>query len=171
MQKRTGQKHRQTSLNHPVHSHKYYIESFGSDLNNPVDEVKKPEAHAGKRERVLTAEEEELLLDVLSTKHYHVYLAAQIALNTGMRRGEICALHFDNINLEERYIHVPAGATKNSKARYIGINDKLYNFLFERMEFRLTKHQQVLPHCDIKLVEASKDVISRTFNEGVRIFV
>jgi integrase len=74
----------------------------------------------GQRERILTPEEEGELL-----KHCNDYLknAVLIALNTGMRRGEILALKWGQVDLARGVLTVEN--TKNGKRRKIPVNSAL----------------------------------------------
>lgn len=44
-----------------------------------------------------------------------------LALNTGMRQGEMCALHIGDIDLIARHLHIPD--SKTGKARFVPLND------------------------------------------------
>jgi len=82
-----------------------------------------------KKERVLTIDEEKSLLEVSPRHLKHVI---QIALNTGMRRGEILGLQWDWIDFEENYIYLPQTHTKTQKSRKIPINEIVRRILLER---------------------------------------
>ena len=58
---------------------------------SPVQRVDPPSNKIEKR-GVWNVEQANALLDWLKTSHYITYLAASLALHTGMRRGEICGL-------------------------------------------------------------------------------
>jgi integrase len=70
------------------------------------------------RERVLTLEEVQRIADNASEA---VRAAVWIALYTGMRRGEVCALKPEHINLVGGTITIPAGMAKSNKIRVIPI--------------------------------------------------
>jgi integrase len=72
-----------------------------------------------KRERVLTYDEEGRLLNEASP-----YLRDMIvlALNTGMRQGEILKLRAEHVNIEARAIVVTAENSKSKRARRIPLN-------------------------------------------------
>ena len=76
------------------------------------------------RERTLTDEEFRLLL---TNSAGHLNLAIIIALNTGMRLGEILNLPWQNIDLTERKIYIIH--TKNGENRDVPINDYLHSIL------------------------------------------
>lgn len=66
-----------------------------------------------------------------------LYSLLLIALNTGMREGEICGLCWDSVCLETRQIHVRRiytdkglmDTTKTKRRRFVPINNVLYAFL------------------------------------------
>jgi integrase len=53
-----------------------------------------------------------------------------IALFTGMRRNEVASLRWENIDLEERKLHLPT--TKNGDPLILPVSDYLFNLLRER---------------------------------------
>jgi integrase len=55
-----------------------------------------------------------------------------IALFTGMRRNEVASLRWENIDLEERKLHLPT--TKNGDPLILPVSDYLFNLLWERKE-------------------------------------
>lgn len=65
-----------------------------------------------KEKCALTAEQSKLLLDAVDGTR--AYLFCLVALQTGMRRGEICGLMWSDIDLEERVIHVRHNAVFTS---------------------------------------------------------
>lgn len=96
---------------------------WGCLKTNPVKTVKLLKEPPG-RLRYLRAEEVEVLV-----KSCHGYLRSIVmtALNTGMRRGEILALRWKDVDLENRKITVRN--TKNNETRVIPVNKTLYEEL------------------------------------------
>jgi len=78
------------------------------------------------RERVLTADEEQRLLAVCSPRMREFVL---IALNTGMRKGEILKLERRHVNFTTRMITVPAENSKSKKDRRVPMNDVVLEVL------------------------------------------
>jgi integrase len=90
--------------------------------NNPVALVRKPTQPKG-RERVLTsAERERLLAELQPTGRRNVWMLSVVvlALETGMRRSELLALRWGDINLERRTatLHM----TKNGESRAVPLS-------------------------------------------------
>ena len=71
-------------------------------LRNPCDQIHRP-AVKRVRQRVLTAKEQQM---VQTKAQQSRHLAVLLALNTGMRLGEICALKWSDIDWEKRTINV-----------------------------------------------------------------
>jgi len=92
-------------------------------LTNPVDRASKPKVSPG-RTRRLEGDEEPRLLDACSVKFRPV---VQFALETAMRRSEIAALVWENVNTQKRFAHLPE--TKNGEARSVPLSPKAINIL------------------------------------------
>lgn len=73
-------------------------------LKSPVPLTLKPGGENSQRKKSLTREHEAILLD--SLEGTRAYLFVLLALNTGMRRGEICGLKWDCVDFENGIIHV-----------------------------------------------------------------
>ena len=86
--------------------------------NNPAKSVKNFPAD-DKRVRFLTIEEINRLLSVCSG-----YLSGIVvlALNTGMRKGEILGLRWENVDSENSVIYIPSSLSKNKCRREIPMN-------------------------------------------------
>jgi len=128
----------------------------GKATNNPVslvrlfDEVE--------RDRILTIEEEDKIIETIEQcdkRYHHLKDMVTIALNTGMREGEILALEKAWIDLKTSIISVPRSAQKRKpKDKRVPINsdikpilkrllkmnkDSKYLFVNPRTETRFTK--------------------------------
>ena len=77
------------------------------------------------RERYLSKDEANLLLDELKLRRFDVYFMALLALTTGARAGEILSIQYKDIDMENRYINLPE--TKNGSSRKIKITNKVYD--------------------------------------------
>jgi len=95
---------------------------WGIHADNPVALVRKPTQPKG-RERVLTsAERERLLAELQPAGRRNVWMRSVVvlALETGMRRSELLALRWGDINLERRTatLHM----TKNGESRVVPLS-------------------------------------------------
>jgi len=85
---------------------------------NPVNKIKFFREN-NKRDRVLTAEEYDRLLNAVAP---HLKPMIILAYNTGMRKGEILTLTWNQVNLEDGWINLNAEQTKTSEARKIPLS-------------------------------------------------
>jgi integrase len=87
------------------------------------------------RERILTRDEEERLLAACTGRRAHLRLIVISALDTGIRKGELFKLVWDDIDFDEKTIHVRAFNTKTMRERTIALTVRLERELrahFER---------------------------------------
>ncbi|WP_254775811.1 site-specific integrase [Ralstonia sp. 25mfcol4.1] len=102
---------------------------WGINVPNPVASVRKPPTPQG-RNRVLLAEEEcRLLTALVATGRRNPWLRpmAILSLETALRRGELLALRWSNINLEDQTAFLPT--TKNGAARAVPLSRKAVSLL------------------------------------------
>ncbi len=97
---------------------------WGLLTQNPVSRVKFFSEKANFRETILSLEEEEALLKKCPKRLLPI---VQVALNTGMRRGEILGLRWSQVDLAARTIKL--SQTKSGKPRIIPINAFLIDIL------------------------------------------
>jgi len=107
-------------------NHAYKRDKFFG--KNPVSESGLPTFN-DKKERVLTRDEETRLLNACPD---HLKDVIRIALNTGMRRGEILGLTWDWIDFEECIITLPQTHTKTNISRKVPINEIVRRILLKR---------------------------------------
>lgn len=100
---------------------------WGICSENPVRKIKFFSEQDSVKERILTQEEEVRLLEA-SPGHLKPIL--KVALNTGMRRGEILGLRWSQVDLDKKAIRVER--TKSGKNRYVFLNSNLLS-VFEEL--------------------------------------
>jgi integrase len=84
------------------------------------------------RDRILSLEEENRLMAWVSAEERsHLRPVVICALDTGMRRGEILSLRWENVDLEKRTINIKAMNTKTLRARAVPISDRLAQELIQ----------------------------------------
>ncbi len=96
---------------------------FGKGLISPADEVV--------RDRILTRQEEALLLNACVEKRSHLRPIIIIALDTGMRQGEIFKLKWEDINWASKLISIKAFNTKTMKARQVAMTARVEKELWQ----------------------------------------
>ncbi|HMF56683.1 MAG TPA: site-specific integrase [Pyrinomonadaceae bacterium] len=112
---------------------------------NPLRKVK-PLAVDNRRERVLTHDEEDRLMKALESRNPEVRRAVIIALNTGMRRGEIMNLRWSYIDGRKGIIFLPKSITKAGKEREVPICSKVRAVLNEIKSFPLGEGEYLFHH-------------------------
>jgi len=106
---------------------------WGKAKENPVKKVKLFKEN-NKRVRFLSkAEMESLLSACRKSQSPCLYNMVILALNTGMRRGEIFGLKWEDIDSERKIITIRE--TKNGEARRIPFNDEVMKLLGEIPKF------------------------------------
>jgi len=110
---------------------------WGYAKDNPVKRVKFYSEKDNLKERILTEVEEDRLLEA-SSEHLRPILV--VALNTGMRRGEILSLKWEQIDLEVKEIRIES--TKSGKSRIVDVNSLLSDEL-EKLKKESRDNQHV----------------------------
>jgi integrase len=82
-----------------------------------------------KRTRVLSREEEELLLDACDENRSKLRPIIIMALDTGMRRGEIFTLRWRDVDFENKRVNIQAMNTKTLRSRSVPISPRLLDEL------------------------------------------
>ncbi len=82
-------------------------------------------AAEAQRDRILSFEEEQRLLEVCVGRKAHLRSLLICALDTAMRRGEILKMRWQDIDFAKREIYIPQTNTKTEVARVVGITVRL----------------------------------------------
>ena len=113
-------------------------------LGNPMKLVPKPKSKVSDaRERRLEGNEEELLLKDLNKTSYETALVVMLALETGMRRGEIMNMEVNHIHTKREQLSIPE--TKTGKPRNIPLSKQAFHAITKRMIVILNRVQEVYP--------------------------
>lgn len=105
------------------HCLKVAMSEWGLMLSvNPVDQIKKPPSPKSRDRRLDDGEYERLEQASEMTKNQHIWPIVVFAIETGMRRGEILGLTWDNIDLKRRTAFLPL--TKNGSSREVPLSTK-----------------------------------------------
>ncbi len=78
-----------------------------------------------RRERVLTREEEDRLIAECVSRRDHLRPLIIVAVDTGMRRGELFKLRWSDVDLTEGHITVRAENAKTERMRVVGITQRM----------------------------------------------
>ncbi|EBX7470022.1 site-specific integrase [Salmonella enterica subsp. diarizonae serovar 58:r:z53] len=99
---------------------------WGTCRANPVEAVRKPKASPG-RDRRLTSSEERRLSKYFQARNAELYTIFHLALETGMRQGEILSLRWEHIDLQHGVAHLPV--TKNGSVRDVPLSRRARQLL------------------------------------------
>jgi integrase len=89
------------------------------NLSNPVELVRKPRLPQG-RDRRLVADEEKRLLDTCNAMNPEIAAVVRIAIETGMRQGEIMGMTWDKVDVKRRTVLLDE--TKNGTRRIVPLS-------------------------------------------------
>ena len=95
--------------------------------SNPVDNVNKPSVNKPRDRRLEEGEEERLLQACKQSSNHWFLPLVQVAIETGMRRGELLSLTWDNVHLDKNWVHLPM--TKNGESRDVPLSPKAKGIL------------------------------------------
>lgn len=137
---------------------------WGINIENPVADVRRP-PNGKARDRRLELGEEERLLATLDTpprrpdgkiagpSNTWIKPLVQLALETAMRRGELLALRWENVDLQKCVAHLPD--TKNGEARNIPLSSRAIKLL------------ETLPRSiDGKVFPTTEDALKKAFTRA-----
>ncbi len=134
---------------------------------NPVRDVKRP-TNPRPRDRRISTAEESAMLDKLGytrgqvpeTLQQHLAVAFLLALETGMRQGEILGLTWNRVFLDKRFVRLDI--TKNGDARNIPLSSSAIELL--KQQPRKTKEPRCFP-----VSSASADALWRKARKNAKI--
>jgi len=107
-----------------------YLFQFGKMLRNPAESLPDLICRPPAEKDYLTAKECFELLDAFDTNTdigFRNYILLALMWSTGLRTGEVCALDWRDINLDEGTLLVRFG--KGGKQRFLFLNDHIWNDL------------------------------------------
>lgn len=128
-------------------------------LENPLDDVTRPGRGENRKRRLdELADEENRLVQLASSNSYLRRLPQiiVIAIETGMRRGELASIRPSYINFSDSVVHLPK--TKNGSARDVPLSPKAVEAL----------RSFTFPDKDRVIFNAQPDVISSAFSWTVQ---
>lgn len=112
-------------------------------FQNPLAGLKKPKAPEGRERRLKTGELPALMEACGSVAGSWLKHGIQLAIETGLRRGELLAIRWQDVNFDKATLHVPF--TKTDKARTIPLTDKAIAILTERKAASTTDAEYAFP--------------------------
>ncbi|WP_158515147.1 site-specific integrase [Bordetella sp. H567] len=100
--------------------HRAYVlarEEWGIDFPGPIPRTRKPPQPKGRTRRV---SDEELDRVLAATESAELRIIARFALATAMRRGELTAMRWEDVDLRKRSVFLPV--TKNGHSRTVPLS-------------------------------------------------
>lgn len=98
---------------------------WGFAVSNPVRQIRMPKPGKPRQRRLEAGEEEALLAACKASGAHYLYSFVVLAIETGMRFGELASVTWVNVNLEKRTIFLPD--TKNGSPRTVPLSTRAVN--------------------------------------------
>lgn len=98
---------------------------WGFAVSNPVRQIRMPKPGKPRQRRLETGEEDALLVACKASRAYYLHSFVVLAIETGMRSGEILAVTWETVNFEKRTIFLPD--TKNGSSRTVPLSTRALN--------------------------------------------
>ena len=102
---------------------------WGVILANPATKVRRLQDKAGKRVRWLTDSEHKSLDAALCERNDYLPFMVRLTLQTGLRRGEVFQLQWEDVNFQTLLLTVHARNAKSNRDRHIPMNDAVFAVL------------------------------------------
>ncbi len=98
---------------------------WGFVVSNPVRQIRMPKPGKPRQRRLEAGEEEALLQACRESGAHYLQTFVILAIETGMRFGELAGVTWTNLNLEKRTIYLPD--TKNGSSRTVPLSTRALN--------------------------------------------
>ena len=98
---------------------------WGLAVSNPIRQIRMPKPGKPRQRRLEAGEEEALLKACRESRAHYLQTFVILAIETGMRFGELAGVAWDNLNLEKRTIYLPD--TKNGSSRTVPLSTRALN--------------------------------------------
>jgi integrase len=109
---------------------------------NPLDKLQLKASDQRRERRLKPGELNSLLEAAGHCRNKLIKPIILLAVETGMRRGEILSIRYDHLDLRERALLIPE--TKTGRARTIPLNEKATDLLLKLSSVQLSKDQERL---------------------------
>ena len=131
-------------LNTLSHAIETAIREWGLWLpRNPVKMVRRPSVPQGRKRRLEDGEEERLLAACDRGRTPLLRQLVILAIETGMRRGELLGLRWEHVHLAKRIVHLPL--TKNGESRDVPLSRRATDTLTALFKRKQPKADLVFP--------------------------
>jgi len=96
---------------------------------NPCDDVRRPRSNPPRERRLPPDEQTVLMTECHRARSWWLAAMVEIALQTGMRQSEIRTLQWENVNMADHVVLLPAAATKTLTTRTVPLDTTCMNVL------------------------------------------
>ncbi|WP_229197232.1 tyrosine-type recombinase/integrase [Bradyrhizobium acaciae] len=110
---------------------------------NPLTGLRKPKAPEGRERRLKSGELQALTQACSNVVGSWLLHGFQLAIETGLRRGELLGIRWQDVKFDTAVLHVPF--TKTDKARTIPLTDRAVEILKERKAASATDAEYAFP--------------------------
>ncbi len=162
---------------------------WGLAVSNPVRQIRMPKPGKPRQRRLEAGEEDALLAACRASRAYYLHSFVVLAIETGMRSGELLAMHWEHMNLNNRTVFLPD--TKNGSARTVplstralgaihalprSINGRLfssgYHSIHNAFQLAVTKAQATQPEKvtflrELRFHDLRHEAVTRLFEKGL----
>lgn len=98
---------------------------WGLAVSNPVRQIRMPKPGKPRQRRLEAGEEEALLAACKTSRAYYLHSFVVLAIETGMRSGEMLAMRWEHVNLNRQTVYLPD--TKNGSPRTVPLSTRALN--------------------------------------------
>jgi integrase len=162
---------------------------WGLAVSNPVRQIRMPKPGKPRQRRLEAGEEEALLSACKASRAYYLHSFVVLAVETGMRSGELLGIRWEHVNLINQTVFLPD--TKNGSPRTVplstralsaihalprAINGRLFSsgYLTIHKAFKLavTKAQATQPNSEtflrgLRFHDLRHEAVTRLFEKGL----
>ena len=98
---------------------------WGLAVSNPIRQIRMPKPGKPRQRRLEAVEEDALLAACKASRAYYLHSLVVLAIETGMRSGELLAMRWEHVNLMSRTVFLPD--TKNGSPRTLPLSNRALN--------------------------------------------
>lgn len=162
---------------------------WGLAVSNPVRQIRMPKAGKPRQRRLEAGEEEALLAACKASRAYYLHSFVVLAIETGMRSGELLAMRWEHANLTNRTVFLPD--TKNGSPRTVPLSTRAlsaihalprsfngrlfcsgYHSIHNAFKLAVTKAQAAQPNsktllCGLRFHDLRHEAVTRLFEKGL----
>lgn len=133
---------------------------WGWAVKNPIIDIQRPQSNRHRTRRLVDDEEERLLSACDKARNKWLPVLVRIAIETAMRRGELLAMKWKDIDFVHHTIAVPD--SKNNKVRTIPLTETASAILTNWKEKNDPEKDEIV------FVDVTADAVKKSYQRAVR---